>query len=221
MRPAPGRNTERKAGFRVAPVDKRRAMEHFEGLAPAYDDRVARGPLVMLRRREHDAVLRLARFDGRSARTVLDVGCGGGFAALAAKRRGLRVTAVDFSPAMVEKIRPHVDEAWVADIERLDVSRTWDIVVCAGVLDFVLDPERAFANLAAVTAPGGRLVVQAPDAGMFGLLYRLEKKFSRIEVNLFSLDWFKAQARKCGLRIRANLLPQPVSRVLLFDHLAS
>ncbi len=200
---------------------KRRVVEHFERLAPAYDARVGRGPLRLLRRREHQAVLAFAGFAGGAGRTMLDVGCGGGFAALAAKRAGLTVSAIDLSPAMVEQIRPHVDEAWVADVEHLAAGRTWDIVVCSGVLDFVLDPERAFANLAAATAPGGRLVVQAPHSGLGGLIYRMEKKFSRIDVNLFTLGWFEAQARRWALRVRAHTRPQPGSRVLLFSGAAA
>lgn len=206
-----------QAAFRVRDVDKRRALDHYEGLSARYDTSVARGPLKLLRERERSAILGFARFDDPTKKTVIDVGCGGGFYVRAAKSAGLRVSAVDLAPGMVEKLAGTADEAWVSDIESLDTANKYDIVICSGVLDFVLDPETAFKNLAALTTPGGRLVVQAPRVGVAGFIYRLEKRALEIEVNLFSLAWFETEARKQGLRIAGYSHPLPTNRVVLFE----
>lgn len=207
--------------FRVQERDKRRALDYYDGLSSAYDDHVAKGLLKYFRDREHRAVLGFAGLDGPAKRRLIDVGCGGGFYALAARRSGLHVSAVDLAPGMVQRLESKVDEAWVGDVEKLQVTSTYDIVICAGVLDFVLDPERAFKNLAALVAPGGRLVVHAPRAGVAGWIYRLEKKALGIEVNLFSLAWFATEARKWGLQLVAYEHPLPTNRVLLFERPAA
>jgi SAM-dependent methyltransferase/uncharacterized membrane protein YbhN (UPF0104 family) len=204
------------ADFRVREIDKDRAIDHYAGLSNRYDQNAGRGVLKFLRARERRAVLGFAHLEGTSTRTMIDVGCGGGYYALAAKRAGLHVTVVDVSPEMVRALEGKTDEAWCCDLESISAERTYDIVICAGVLDFVLNPELAFKNLATLTAPGGRLVVLAPRCGPFGWIYRVEKRWLRIEVNLFSLAWFEAQARKCGLVIGGCVEPLPTNRVLLF-----
>ncbi len=202
---------------RVRDLDKQRAIDHYERLSRDYDGIVGRGPLGRLRARERNAVLAYARFEDRSKSTAIDVGCGGGFFALAAKRAGLKVAAVDAAPGMVRRLVGRVDEAWVADVESLVTGRTWDIVVCAGVLEFVLQPWTAFANLAALVAPRGRLVVCAPRAGPTGWAYVLEKRCTGFAVNLIPLEWFREAGAANGLVLRAWTHPLPTNRALLFE----
>ena len=203
--------------FRVQSIDKARATGYYERIADGYNDAVARGPLKWLRTRERNAVLRLAAFDDASKRTLIDVGCGGGFYALAAKQAGLDVAVVDLSPGMIAPLKGKVDAVMLGDVETFKTSSKYDIVLCIGVLDFVLNPAIAFANLAELLAPAGRLVIHAPRVGIGGWLYRLEKRAIGVEVNLFAIDWFEAQARKSGLRVSGFTSPLPSNRVLAFE----
>ncbi len=41
-------------------------------------------------------------------------------------------------------------------------SRTWDVVICEQVLEHVIDPFGAAANLRALCAPGGHVIVTTP-----------------------------------------------------------
>lgn len=115
-------------------------------------------------RLERAAVLELAPpFAGRD---LLDVGCGDGTYALAARRAGARVTAVDRSAAVVVAARGRaavagltVDLA-VADALALPFpAERFDAVLAVTVLCFVSDPSRAIGELARVLRPGGVLVV--------------------------------------------------------------
>jgi len=207
----------RATDFRVRPIDKHRAIEHYEGLSGRYDENAGRGLLKFMMARERRAILGFAKLDDSSKKRMIDVGCGGGYYALSAKQAGLHVSVVDAAPGMIEVLKEKAHAAHCCDIESLSLDATYDIVICSGVLDFVLHPETAFENLAALTAPGGRLVVQAPRRGLFGWIYRAEKKFLRIEVNLFSLDWFRAQAERQGLILFDYSHPLPTNRVLLFQ----
>jgi len=211
------RSGARDSVFRVLEIHKRRAFDYFDGLAGRYEKTAGRGPLRFLRDRERRAVLAFARFDDCTKRTMVDVGCGGGYYALAAKRAGLHVCAVDVAPKMIRLLEGKVDETHCGDIESLGLPSTYDIVVCSGVLDFVVNPGVTFENLAALTARGGRLIVQVPRRGAFGWIYRLEKKLLGIEINQFSREWFETQAQARGLVVGGCVHPLPTNSVLVFE----
>ena len=96
---------------------------------------------------------------------MLDAGSGPGRFTLEMLRLGAHVTALDISPGQLELLRARVPdiEAVVGDIT--DLSRfpddTFDVTVCfGGPLSYVVDrAERAVAELARVTRPGGHLLV--------------------------------------------------------------
>jgi 2-polyprenyl-3-methyl-5-hydroxy-6-metoxy-1,4-benzoquinol methylase len=178
--------------------EKKRALGYYSRIANGYHRRVARGPLSALRQRERTIVLHLARL--APGLSLADVGCGSGYYALEAKRRGLRVCAIDALPEMLAQLDGHVDEVLLGDLESLTGSRVFDRVICAGVLDFVANVEQAFANLCALVAPGGWLVVLAPSSGAGGWLYKAEKALFGLRVNVFDPDWLKRQSRQHGLR---------------------
>jgi SAM-dependent methyltransferase len=78
-----------------------------------------------------------------SPASVLDAGCGTGRVAIELARRGVAVVGVDYDPSMLSTARrqgPSI--TWVeADLSRLDLGRTFDVVVMAG-------------NVVLFTAPG-------------------------------------------------------------------
>src|SRR5207237_784865 len=76
-------------------------------------------------------------------------------------------------------------------------------------LDFVADVEEAFANLCALVAPGGWLVVLAPSAGPGGWLYKAEKALFGLRVNLFEPTWLKERACYYGLSPAGLCRPLP------------
>jgi 2-polyprenyl-3-methyl-5-hydroxy-6-metoxy-1,4-benzoquinol methylase len=192
--------------------EKKRALTYYSRIANGYHRRVARGPLSPLRHRERSTVLELARLvPGLS---LADVGCGSGYYALEAKRRGLRVCAIDAVPEMIAQLDGHVDEVRLGDLESLPPWNAFDRVICAGVLDFVANVEQAFANLCALVAPGGWLVVLAPCAGPGGWLYRAEKALFGLRVNLFEPGWLQQHARECGLRPAELRRPLPFNVAL-------
>jgi 2-polyprenyl-3-methyl-5-hydroxy-6-metoxy-1,4-benzoquinol methylase len=162
----------------------------------------------------------LCRLDDVESRTVIDVGCGDGFYALEAKRAGKWVHAIDIAAGMVDRVREHVDRADVADLEAFDPGRTYDVVICSGVLDFVPNPEIAFQRLCRLVSRDGRLVVQVPRAGWPGLAYRVEKALHGMRVNLFSRRWFENRARVLGLDLKSWRRPLPTNMVLLLEPLA-
>jgi len=101
---------------------------------------------------------------------VVDVGCGAGFDTLLASRmvgpEG-QVIGIDMTPAMLERARAGSEAAGAHNVElrpgyveELPVSDGWaDVVIANGVLNLAPDKAAAFAELARVLRPGGRLQI--------------------------------------------------------------
>jgi len=101
---------------------------------------------------------------------VVDVGCGAGLDTLIAARRVTasgRVVGIDMTPAMLERARAAARAADADNVElrqgyaeELPVPDGWaDLVISNGVLNLAPDKSAAFAELARVLRPGGRLQI--------------------------------------------------------------
>lgn len=97
---------------------------------------------------------------------VLDVGCGNGLTSIEAARRARAVVGCDLSTGMLEVARHRAAAAGLTNVEfvRADVQvadlGSFDRVISRNGTMFFGDPAAAFANLARMLRPGGRLVMQ-------------------------------------------------------------
>jgi len=98
---------------------------------------------------------------------VLEVGVGTGLS-LETYGPHLRVTGVDYSPAMLRKARERVARMGlinVATLRRMDAraldfpDASFDTVAAMHVLSVVPEPERVMAEIARVLRPGGQVVI--------------------------------------------------------------
>lgn len=153
---------------------------------------------------------------GASAR-VLDVAAGPGTLALAIARRVASVTAVDFAPAMVERLRAQAEaqgltnlRAMVADGQALPLpDAAFDGAFSIFGWMFFPDRARGLAELQRVLVPGGRLVVAtwAPVSrsplmsAMFGALAVVDPGISAPVYSPQSLEnpeWLAGELRAAG-----------------------
>lgn len=111
----------------------------------------------------HAAVSTLGLAPGQS---VLDVGAGSGGAALAMAEQGLRVTAIDASARMVDRILSRAGErgvrveAQVMDGQALQFAdASFDAALSVLGVILIPDAERGVAEMRRVTCPGGRVAV--------------------------------------------------------------
>lgn len=102
--------------------------------------------------------------DVHYGQTVLDVCTGSGNTALAAARRGGRVTGIDFVAALLERGRERADaeglriDFYEGDAERLpSEDGAFDVVLSTFGVMFCPDHERAAAELLRVCRPGGTI----------------------------------------------------------------
>jgi SAM-dependent methyltransferase len=112
-----------------------------------------------------EEALRLVPLEPSS--TVLDVASGPGTLAFPAARRAARVTAVDFSPSMIEEVRARASiekvtnvTAEVMDAQSLGFAdESFDAAFCLFAFMFFPDRARAFREMHRVLRPGGRALV--------------------------------------------------------------
>jgi SAM-dependent methyltransferase len=195
--------------FVVGPDEKQRSIAYFQSQSPDYHRSVETGLLRHLRERERRVIQDFADLGDVLVKTMIDVGCGTGVHALAGRAAGLHVTAVDISPWAVERLRGRVDVARVGDVEQ-PIPGTFDVVVCAGVLDYVADPSAALGNLCRLVGPGGRLVIQAPRVGVGGWVHAyIVRRKHGLRVNLFRVGWLEREARRHQLQLSRWRYPLP------------
>jgi SAM-dependent methyltransferase len=131
---------------------------HFDALASDYDRlRTGGDQWIAFSRRTLEAL--------GPARRVLDAGCGTGrFTVFAAEELGARVWGIDPSAEMLEQARRRPGAERVgfrqASLESLPFKDGWfDATHMHLVVHLVADRSAAFAQLARVTAPGGRIAI--------------------------------------------------------------
>lgn len=95
-------------------------------------------------------------------KTVLDVGCGGGFLAEEFARDGFQVAGIDPAGRSVEAARKHAAESNLTIDYRVGrgeaipfADRSFDIIACCDVLEHVDDLNQVIREVARTLKPGG------------------------------------------------------------------
>lgn len=108
---------------------------------------------------------------------VLDVGCasGGLLAALAPVAR--RRDGVELSRGAAEAARQHADDVVGTGLDRLEpgdlAGALYDLVVCADVLEHLVDPADGLRRAVALVRPGGAVLVSVPNVAHWSVRRQL------------------------------------------------
>jgi SAM-dependent methyltransferase len=193
-------------------TDPSAILAYFQRRARGYRAASAAGPWAWQRRREAKAVLALAGAVEGGA--VLDLGCGAGFyATLMADVGAHPVIAIDASAAMVAAITDRRVEVLIGDAATVALERRFDLVVLAGLLEFVADPLAVLVNARRHLEPGGRVVALVPPDTIAGRLYRRFHRRHGFTIALFDRPGFAALAERAGLEVRATRAVPPYAAV--------
>lgn len=113
----------------------------------------------------------------RTARLVLEIGCGTGALGAAYKRLNPACLyhGVERDSAAAKIARTHLDRVTVVDLEALDPAAMTsvaqsDVVILNGVLEHVGDPARVVAGFGKCLADGGVIIVVFPNVGHWSVL---------------------------------------------------
>lgn len=177
------------------------SLHYQRHIDPGGDDSLAR----LLRRIPHGAI-------------VLELGPATGYLSRYLREAlGCTVDAVELSAEMAEHARPWCRRLVVGDVEELDLEQaldgqTYEIVLCADVLEHLRDPWSLARHLAERLASGGRLLLSVPNVAYLGLLvdllrgnfrYRDEGLLDRTHLRFFTFDSLRELLEQAGWHVWA------------------
>jgi SAM-dependent methyltransferase len=148
----------------------------------------------------------------REKSDVVDLGCSDGLLSLQIKSLGHTVTGVDLEEHPM--VHGRVDKFIQANLDAglpADLPESFDVVVCADVLEHVREPEKLLAELAPRLTPGGAVVASIPNFGhwyprlrtLFGMFdYDRRGILDRTHVRFFTRRSFERLARQAGYSVR-------------------
>jgi 2-polyprenyl-3-methyl-5-hydroxy-6-metoxy-1,4-benzoquinol methylase len=115
-----------------------------------------------------NAHTRVIRLVGERKR-ILEVGCATGYMAkVLAEQFGCSITGVELDGEAASSARRFCQSVIVGDVESLDFERTldgdsFDVVICADVLEHLRNPAATLARLRKLLAPSGYLIASIPN----------------------------------------------------------
>lgn len=164
-------------------------------------------------------LLALERMGIAAGDRVLEVGVGTGINA-ALYPRDCQVTAIDFSPSMLEKARERVNRKGLTHVRLMEMDAadlkfpdgSFDIVYAPYLVNCVSDPLAVVREMRRVCRPGGRIVILNHFRSTNALLSRLDRAVSPLTVHIgfksdLDLPGFLSQTGLCPISIEKVSLP--------------
>lgn len=112
----------------------------------------------------------------RTAQRILDVGCASGQLGAALKgRQGAEVVGIELGEDYARDAAQVLDQVFPGDVIAVlenpaNDFGTFDAIICADVLEHLVEPWRALDHLTGMLRPGGTLVVSVPNVRHWQIL---------------------------------------------------
>ncbi len=192
---------------------------YFDKVSKNYTMASARFFWKRIRAREAVVVSELLPRMISTTTTAVDLGSGSGYYAnILYKHRITRLTCIDFSEKMLNQVKNSSFVKIVADIEAFQSSEKYDIVLCAGTLEFIKSPKKFFANVSTMLNPGGVFILLCPSKNFLGYFYSLFHQSHGIKIKLYNHKELSEMADAAGFRTHNIVDVFPFSIVAKFTN---
>ncbi|WP_269531319.1 bifunctional 2-polyprenyl-6-hydroxyphenol methylase/3-demethylubiquinol 3-O-methyltransferase UbiG [Chitinimonas sp. BJYL2] len=148
---------------------------------------------------------------------VLDVGTGtGALARFLSERKEYSVDGITHNPTEAEIAQPYYRDVWVSDLSQSgwinNISgRRYRYIVCADVLEHLVDPAAVLRSLATLLDEHGEIIISVPNVAYIGVVgelingkftYRQEGLLDRTHLRFFTRESLADCVSSCKLQIR-------------------
>ena len=192
-------------------------QQHFDLVADSYEVDSLHFPWTLLRRAEVQAVSALA---GRThSLNMLELGCGAGLYSRHFLKLGVQhIHAVDSSALMVEHLAEEEQIiSVVSHIEDLSLEMKFDLIVAAGLLEFLEQPDMLFHVAQKHAQKDSTFLLLVPKSGFLAQLYKLYHLLHGFKINIFSQREIETMAMKHGWHLAATQKATPISTAVSFN----
>jgi ubiquinone/menaquinone biosynthesis C-methylase UbiE len=151
----------------------------------------------------------IKELEGKSFKTLLDVGCGNGiFLSMVLNKFDVEVSGIDISPGMIEKSKELLDsraDLKVGDSEHLPWNDgSFDVVTCSASFHHYPNPELVLKEMRRVLRPDGILMIADPFTSneLLRFFANILIKFSKSgDVKIYSQKEMQELLEKCGFTL--------------------
>ena len=177
--------------------DSENVVSYFNQRAQDYDTDSRRWPWRLIRSTESKAMQKMV--GDTAGLSMLDLGCGSGYyTKIFAEKFPKRIVAVDISAPMINQINDPRIERFVGDAKSISLKSNFDIIISAGLLEFVPDYLAILKNARKHVKKSGRLILLMPKRNLAGAFYSLFHKLNGNIIQLIELEQFRLAAANCG-----------------------
>lgn len=187
---------------------------YFRSRASGYMKESQKGLWKIFREKEKNAIAKFVR--PLSTDSVLDAGAGAGFYSLYFKNYfQCDVVAIDITKEMVDELIKNGINGRLASVETFKIDTTFDLILAAGVFEFLESPEKGMRNLASLMEQNGKMVLLVPSGGIIGYFYNFFH--FNLKTYIRSIAYYEEIGNAIGLKVVAHLKATALSNVIVFE----
>lgn len=157
----------------------------------------------------HQQIATLAQRLGRSP--ILDVGAAQGFFGQLLHGTNLTIDAIEPNDYWAERARPYYRQVFASTVEEAALpDRTYQMIVCADVLEHTVDPVGVIQQLRRVATDDALFIISLPNVAhlairlllLFGRFPQMERGIlDRTHLHFYTLDTATEMLRQAGLEV--------------------
>jgi len=115
-----------------------------------------------------------------NAKSIIDIGCGGGILSESMAKAGANVTAIDMSELAIKIAKQHakdnklhIDYQVISAESQAEQNKTYDVVTCMELLEHVPDPESIISACAKLVNKGGYVFISTINRNLKAYLFAI------------------------------------------------
>ena len=150
-------------------LNSKKVIYHFDKKSEKYDFDSKTFPWSVIRYFESNIIFKLV--GSIKNKVVLDVGCGSGFySKIMARKKAKTIYALDASQMMLNQIHERNIKKLCQNAENFLIKKKFQIIICAGLLEFVNSPEKVLKNIRKVSKKDTKLIVLYPSTNFLSII---------------------------------------------------